>query len=482
VDGDALIRLTGVSKRYDGSGQPALDGVSLAVEPGEAVAVMGPSGSGKSTLLNLIAGLDRPSSGTVTVSGERVDAMSETRVARYRRRKIGMIFQFFNLLEDLTVQDNVLLPGQLAGMRRAEVRARAAAAGQAGDRALPRLVSWEAVGGRAPAGRDRLLTNGYDANAGVPLWIKLTVPVAICALVALAGLVPALRAARLTTVQAISAGQTPRAAGGSRLSRSVGQLRLPRPVAIGLASAFARPAASVAAAAVIGFGLIGAVIAVGLNSQMFQLVVGATTPQNGAVVNGQALVHWMTILVAVVAGLGVLSAVVMLARQRGHDLGVCKAIGMTPRQVVTMIVCWVLAPAMVAAAIAVPVGVVAEHAVAKAVLSGQTNHLLQIQPPAGARGRGHPSQILGGAQPPAGGGPPREYFQRSAHGSVHRVISLPRGAGPAPCSTQLGLPQAYNAGTLLLVALAGLGLAVLGALLPASWAARARTTTALRAE
>jgi putative ABC transport system ATP-binding protein len=125
VDGDALIRLTGVSKRYDGSGQPAVDDVSLSVKPGEAVAVMGPSGSGKSTLLNLVAGLDRPSSGQVAVAGERVDAMSETAVARYRRRKVGMIFQFFNLLEDLTVQDNVMLPGQLAGMRRAGARARA---------------------------------------------------------------------------------------------------------------------------------------------------------------------------------------------------------------------------------------------------------------------------------------------------------------------------------------------------------------------
>jgi putative ABC transport system ATP-binding protein len=86
---------------------------------------MGPSGSGKSTLLNLIAGLDKPTSGIVTVAGQRVDALSETRVARYRRRQVGMIFQFFNLLDDLTVADNVLLPAQLAGVRRAKARARA---------------------------------------------------------------------------------------------------------------------------------------------------------------------------------------------------------------------------------------------------------------------------------------------------------------------------------------------------------------------
>ncbi len=121
----ALIRVSGVSKRYDAVGHPALDDVSLTVESGEAVAVMGPSGSGKSTLLNMIAGLDRPTSAEVTVAGERVDRMGETGVARFRRREIGMVFQFFNLLEDLTVQDNVLLPAQLAGVRRADARARA---------------------------------------------------------------------------------------------------------------------------------------------------------------------------------------------------------------------------------------------------------------------------------------------------------------------------------------------------------------------
>jgi putative ABC transport system ATP-binding protein len=86
---------------------------------------MGPSGSGKSTLLNLIAGLDRPTSGTVTVAGRRIDTLSETGVARFRRQQVGMIFQFFNLLDDLTVADNVLLPAQLAGVRRAQARARA---------------------------------------------------------------------------------------------------------------------------------------------------------------------------------------------------------------------------------------------------------------------------------------------------------------------------------------------------------------------
>jgi ABC-type antimicrobial peptide transport system permease subunit len=163
--------------------------------------------------------------------------------------------------------------------------------------------------------------------------MKLTVPVAVCAFVALAGLIPALHAARLTTVQALAAGQSPKTAGGSRLARLAGRLPLPRPVALGIASTFSKPGASLATAAVIASGLTAAVLAIGLNSQMQQLVVGATTPQNGAVLNGQTLVLSLTVLVAVVAALGVLSAVIMLARQRVHDLGVCKAIGMTPRQI-----------------------------------------------------------------------------------------------------------------------------------------------------
>jgi putative ABC transport system ATP-binding protein len=121
-----VIELTDVTKRYAPSGLIALDGISLRVGAGEAVAVMGPSGSGKSTLLSMIAGLDRPSGGTVTVAGQRIDALSETRGAQYRRRQVGMIFQFFNLLDDLTVSDNVLLPAQLTGMGRARARARVA--------------------------------------------------------------------------------------------------------------------------------------------------------------------------------------------------------------------------------------------------------------------------------------------------------------------------------------------------------------------
>ena len=86
---------------------------------------MGPSGSGKSTLLNLMAGLDRPTAGTVTVAGRRIDTLGEGTLARFRARHVGIIFQFFNLLDDLTVEDNVLLPAQLGGASRRQARARA---------------------------------------------------------------------------------------------------------------------------------------------------------------------------------------------------------------------------------------------------------------------------------------------------------------------------------------------------------------------
>jgi putative ABC transport system ATP-binding protein len=120
-----VIRLDGVTKAYQAGAPPALADVSLSVHAGEVAAIMGPSGSGKSTLLNLIAGLDRPSTGTVTVAGQRIDTLGEGALARFRARHVGIIFQFFNLLDDLTVADNVLLPAQLAGASRRQARARA---------------------------------------------------------------------------------------------------------------------------------------------------------------------------------------------------------------------------------------------------------------------------------------------------------------------------------------------------------------------
>jgi putative ABC transport system ATP-binding protein len=121
---DALVQLSDVTKRYEDDKNPAVAHVSMDVGQGESVALMGPSGSGKSTLLNLIAGLDRPTSGTVRVGDVQVGELSETGLARFRRRQVGMIFQFFNLLDDMTVADNVLLPAQLAGVPAARGPAR----------------------------------------------------------------------------------------------------------------------------------------------------------------------------------------------------------------------------------------------------------------------------------------------------------------------------------------------------------------------
>lgn len=119
-----LIELHEVTRRYD-EGPPALREVSLSIAPGEAVAILGPSGSGKSTMLNLVAGLDRPSTGTVTVDGVRVDKLGEAASARYRRARIGLVFQFFNLLDDLPALDNVALAAQLTGTKAAQARKRA---------------------------------------------------------------------------------------------------------------------------------------------------------------------------------------------------------------------------------------------------------------------------------------------------------------------------------------------------------------------
>ena len=120
---EALVQLTGVHKRYGET--VGLDGVDLTIMPGESVAVMGPSGSGKSTLLNIVAGLDRPTSGTVRVHGEDLAAMGEGALARYRRRRIGMVFQFFHLLDDLPVLDNVMLSARLIGTPYKQAKARA---------------------------------------------------------------------------------------------------------------------------------------------------------------------------------------------------------------------------------------------------------------------------------------------------------------------------------------------------------------------
>jgi len=119
-----LVRLTDITKVYQGGVTGALNGVSFTVETGEFTAVMGPSGSGKSTLLNLIAGLDRPTSGSVTVAGTDLGRLGETGLARFRRDRIGFVFQFFHLLPNLTALENVLIPAQLKGRASAETAGR----------------------------------------------------------------------------------------------------------------------------------------------------------------------------------------------------------------------------------------------------------------------------------------------------------------------------------------------------------------------
>jgi putative ABC transport system ATP-binding protein len=107
-----LIELSGVHKVYR-TGKleyPALHGVDLAIEDGDMVAIVGPSGSGKSTIMNMITGIDRATSGTVTVDGQRIDQMSEEELAVWRGRRVGVVFQFFQLLPTLTALENAMLP------------------------------------------------------------------------------------------------------------------------------------------------------------------------------------------------------------------------------------------------------------------------------------------------------------------------------------------------------------------------------------
>jgi len=111
-----LVQLTEVTKVYQEGTTGALGGVTVTVEEGEFTAIMGPSGSGKSTMLNLIAGLDRPTSGTITVGGTDLAKLGEAGLARFRRDRIGFVFQFFHLLPNLTVLENVLIPAQLKGI------------------------------------------------------------------------------------------------------------------------------------------------------------------------------------------------------------------------------------------------------------------------------------------------------------------------------------------------------------------------------
>jgi putative ABC transport system ATP-binding protein len=139
------VELRSVSKAFEEGGQrrEVLRELSLSVAPGEVVALVGRSGSGKSTLLNVIAGIDRPTSGTITVDGALVSALPERERTLFRRRRLGFVFQFFNLLPTLTVEENVLLPLELVG--RGSERAQ-----------VERLLKAVGLGDRGGAFPDRL--------------------------------------------------------------------------------------------------------------------------------------------------------------------------------------------------------------------------------------------------------------------------------------------------------------------------------------
>lgn len=124
-----MIRLVEIHKTFkQGASQvTALAGVSLHIAKGEFASIMGPSGSGKSTLLHLIGGLDRPTRGDVVVGGKVISQMGDDEVTLFRRERIGVIFQFFNLLPTLTAIENVELPAILGGRAEAEARAKSEA-------------------------------------------------------------------------------------------------------------------------------------------------------------------------------------------------------------------------------------------------------------------------------------------------------------------------------------------------------------------
>ena len=153
-----------LTKRY-GEGDAAVDalrGVSLELEPGSFTAIMGPSGSGKSTLMHLLAGLDRPTGGTVSIAGTEIGTLDDTELTRLRRDKIGFVFQAFNLVPVLTAEENVRLPLTLAG--RKDGRAgRPAARGRGARRpphAPPRRALRRPAAARRGGARARLRAGG----------------------------------------------------------------------------------------------------------------------------------------------------------------------------------------------------------------------------------------------------------------------------------------------------------------------------------
>ena len=128
IAGEPLLVGVDLRKVYrggDGSELTVLDGVGVQVQAGEVVAVVGASGAGKSTLLQLLGGLDRPTSGTVTLAGRRLDRLTDTQLAETRNSSLGFVFQFHHLLREFNALENVMMPGLIAGRPRREVEQRA---------------------------------------------------------------------------------------------------------------------------------------------------------------------------------------------------------------------------------------------------------------------------------------------------------------------------------------------------------------------
>ena len=317
----------------------------------------------------------------------------------------------------------------------------------------------------------------FKVTVAVPLWVDIAVPAGLLTLTGLAALVPAVRAGRLPAIRAITAGQAPRAGRVPRSGRArrpgpgqaarglAGKLPLPVPVTAGLAAPFTRPSRSAATLATITIGLTAAVLAVGLGSQITKIVFSV-----GVATIDRSLFQRLTWLVVILAGIGVFSTLLTQARERVHDLGIHKALGMTPRQVIVMVTCWALAPAILAAAIALPAGAVLEPVVARAIASAQegpAENTATLPHSATA-----PGQTARTAPPPPG---------------QPRIVQRPGQHNPATKRLFTGVfgvadRDPYTPGELTLLALAGLGIALGGALGPAVWAAASRTTTALRAE
>jgi ABC-type lipoprotein export system ATPase subunit len=124
---EPILHCHELTKRFlAGDGLTAVDNLDLAIDKGEFVVIMGPSGSGKTTLLNLMGGIDRPSDGEIILDQRKYSRLSESGLARLRRTKLGFVFQFFNLLSDLTAAENVSLPMHLIGLSESEIRTRTA--------------------------------------------------------------------------------------------------------------------------------------------------------------------------------------------------------------------------------------------------------------------------------------------------------------------------------------------------------------------